>query len=164
MAKRETITGKAFDSGGLVADFTRPCWNIHNLVGEPGINDPGDVMVIQAMLLRIAFSGMPGFDPFFDKFIVSSLSLSVNGEFDLDTSNAIKSYQEFRSSFLIAGDGLIHPADYKGRTITIRLGFPVRLMTITRLHFDCVEANRFVGGKDYTMDFKLLHPQLFFFV
>lgn len=162
MANRETITGKVFDSGRLVADFTGPCWNTHNLVGDVGIgiNDPGDVMVIQAMLSNIAVSPIPVFDIFRAKISLWFGVLSVNGTFDMFTSNVIKGYQEFRSDMLISVDGLIHPADYKGRTITIKWGLPVRLMTITMLHLDSVQANRRVGGRDYTMDFKLSHPQL----
>ncbi|GEM_PF-1947614 len=163
MAERETITGKVFDSGRLVADFTGPCWNIHNLVGDAGsggINATGDVMVIQTMLYHIAVSPVPVFDIFRRKISLLFGSFSVNGIFDSATSNIIKSYQEFRSDTLIAVDGLIHPADYKGRTITIKWGSPVHLMTITQLHLDCVQGHRSVGGKDYTIDFKLFHPKL----
>src|SRR5262245_29661623 len=98
MARKEMIT---------IDGETKPGLNVSNTVGPPeqgGLNHPGDVMLIQAMLLFSAdFSRMSRF-----KLPVPS------GKFDHETVAAIVTFQDtIRGSLVAPVDGVIHPASYK---------------------------------------------------
>jgi hypothetical protein len=147
MARIETLT---------LNGVRQQCFNVCEVVGVPPVatNNKGDVMVVQAMFQNIADILGFGWLNLSSKADVPD----VNGHFDLNTKKALLGYQHKWKPTLIAEDGLIHPASYKGRDISF--GAPGQvLMTITRLHHDLV-TRVIPKGTDYTTFFQKIWPEL----
>jgi hypothetical protein len=121
-----------------------PGFNVSNPVGPDCANQPGDVLLIKAMLAFIkrylgrnrVGSNLPWGLPIDPK----------SAFFNFDVGDAISNYQwQNKSRRIPRADGVIHPASYKGRVISAK---DPRRMTITALHEDCVDA-LLVAGLDY---------------
>lgn len=151
MAKRETLTLEGEE---------QPCLNVSATVGVGGANEVGDVMLVQAMFQYIADARGPkqiGLDSKDDVPL-------PGGEFGTITAHAIDMYQRVNFMSVVSFDGLIHPASYKHRNITLRgssdprWGGRLVFMTITLLHFDLKAATP--KGGDYTIEITRKFPRL----
>jgi hypothetical protein len=141
MAKKDIIT---------INGVRTACLNTDRPVGSNLANDSCDVLLVQAMLKRLAelgvsregFLGLPSRDAVPEP----------NGNFeDGKTLNAILSYQRRNARKLLRVDGVIHPAAYQGRNIEDHLG--ARFMTITLLHLHLVSLTQMaLGPSPVTVD------------
>src|SRR5687767_4861760 len=117
MAKKDTIS---FKTGQQTA--SKACVNVTFSVG--GHNDgngPADIMLVQALFNYIGNERLLGF---------SRQSMPViDGRIGPQTRNAIISFQRRNTHKLLSVDGVVHPAKYEGRVISLN----GRLMTITLL-------------------------------
>ena len=123
MAKKDIMT-----IGGAKGE----CVNTDQPVGKGQTNLKEDVMLIQALLGTLAKSASPGY--------VGLISFDQvpkpTGNFeDGLTEKAIWSYQRKNARKLLRVDGIVHPALYKDRNITLTKGND-RLMMISLLHLD----------------------------
>lgn len=120
MAKQETFLyhtkfGKKGD---------RTCVNVDFKVGAGGDNSKSDVMLIQALFNFFGRIGHPRLG-----FPLKEMP-AITGICDAKTNMAILNFQKANRHSLLSVDGVIHPADYFGRTVT----FDKPLMTITLLN------------------------------
>jgi hypothetical protein len=135
MAVRERIKMDDYEFWGL---------NVTESVGIGGANKIGDVMMIQAMF---RYLGMH------DRFwVIGVKSLAelpeVNGKYDRKLGRIILNFQKKYDYLLLSVDGLIHPASNQNRNIKFSSSDNNRLMTITLLHTEMLEATD--TGIDYT--------------
>jgi len=136
MSRRDLITIDGVSNYGL---------NVFGSVGAGGANNPGDVMVVQAMFrylhdIRVQQGYL--------KNSWMGLDLEPNGILGHKTIMTILNYQRHNWSAIMAADGVIHPAKYENRKLTVGNG--KRLMTITYLHFELWLAED--TAKDYTQE------------
>jgi hypothetical protein len=132
--------------------------NVFDTVGIGGQNNPGDVMVIQAMFSYLhELWGREEYTAFGS--LRKHLRLAPDGIMNSKTINAIIKFQRFNSWQLISADGKIHPAKYENRNIAIGKGKP--LMTITLLHFELWMAE---PGLDYTGEIARKFPNVAFWI
>jgi len=117
---------------------SEPCWNLTQSVGFKSANLYEDVMLIQAMIQLIAL-----WDPVKAGVGRDYKVPPVNGIMDVVTQRAIEGFQIANASRLLAVDGRIDVARYKGRKL--RRG-DHRVMTITLLHYLATDANMMVEG------------------
>lgn len=132
--------------------------NVFDTVGSGATNNPGDVMIIQAMFrylyelwARKEYSALA--------VLRKHLLLEPNGLIGSKTINAIFNFQRFYSWKLISADGKIHPAKYENRKISTGNG--KRLMTITLLHLELWMAE---PGLDYTVEIGRRFPNVAFWI
>ncbi len=147
MATKQTIT---------VNEMRRPSLNVSHTVGAGGRNDPGDVMLIQAMFQFIAASRLGP-----EALGVNSMDdvPAPTGKFDSKTAQLIKAFQrKFHPKLLLRADGLIHHGDYILRNISFE-DKESRLMSITLLHLLCMMVRA-----DYTTEITREFPQLLPFI
>jgi hypothetical protein len=135
MAVRERIKMDDYEFWG---------WNVSESVGIGGANKIGDVMMIQAMF---RYLGMH--DRFWVIGVDSLAELpEVNGKYTGKLGRIILNFQKKYDYLLLSVDGLIHPASNQDRNIKFSSGDNNRLMTITLLHTEMLEATD--TGIDYT--------------
>lgn len=117
-------------------------------VGVGGVNETGDVMLIQAMLRYIS--------PF-DFVRAGNIIPELTGDFNTATGDAIKNFQQEYSVRLLQIDGVIHPPSYEGRDLKNPFN---PLMTITFLHILCKNTAKYYAHEGYTFGITFLFPQL----
>jgi hypothetical protein len=129
MAKTDTMTLEILN--GDKKPVQLKCLNIDRPVGSCGPNSSPDVMLVQAMLEKLAEKADPrgiGLDSWEEVPV-------PDGKWGPITKNAILKYQRRNAFQLLSVDGIVHPADYAGRILS-----PGRRMTITQLNFDLSET------------------------
>lgn len=130
--------------------------NVFDKVGPGGANNPGDVLVIQAMFRYLhELHAEQG-------YIHPSLEgkdVEVNGIAGYKTFKMIRDYQRKHWWALLSTDGVIHPARYENRKITTGNG--KRLMTITHLHLEIWLADNTL---DYTTQIASRFPNVAFWI
>lgn len=136
--------------------------NVFDTVGRGCANNPGDVMVVQAMFRYLSelWSANPDLDklpPYVS--MRNSFQLQPDGTMNSKTVNAILVFQKFNWYSALNIDGKIHPAKYENRNITIGPG--KKLMTITALHFELWMAE---PGLDYTQAIARRFPNVAFWI
>ncbi len=100
--------------------------NVSASVGKNGVNDKGDVLLVQALLWEV----LP------KKYNVQYHELPLpTGTFDAKTASLIKKYQTINGQGKVSRDGLINKAT--GRTVPGSR----RLWTIVKLNDDLVELS-----------------------
>ncbi len=133
--------------------------NVFDTVGVGGTNNPGDVMVIQAMFRYLyELWAKPEYAAFGS--LRSGFLLHPDGSINQKTNNAIRSFQRFFYWSVLNVDGRIHPAKYENRNITTGAG--KRLMTITLLHQELWMAEE--TGVDYTISIAKRFPNVAFWI
>ncbi len=108
--------------------------NVSSSVGKNGVNDKGDVLLVQALLWEV----LP------KKYNVQYHDLPLpTGAFDAKTASLIKKYQTLNRQGKVSRDGLINKAT--GRTVH----GSKRLWTIVKLNDDLVELwlHKIDGGE-----------------
>lgn len=137
MAKIDTI-----DIGSRKID----CLNISEPVGAAGPNQIGDVLVVQALFKYIAASeDLAGI--YLGNWSLDGLP-EVSGTFDIETFNAIATFKNtWRHRLLNSSDSIIHPANYRGRSL--RKYHTGRLMTITLLSYLADDVSKQIAGVTY---------------
>lgn len=132
--------------------------NVFDTVGIGGQNNPGDLMIVQAMFRYLyELWHRPEYLPLAS--LKKYFLLEPNGLIGSKTIDAILKFQRFYSWKLISVDGKIHPAKYENRKISTRNG--KRLMTITLLHYELWMAE---PGLDYTVEIKRKFPNVAFWI
>jgi len=132
--------------------------NVFDTVGIGGQNNPGDVMVVQAMF-RYLYELWGADEYSILGPLRKHLLLEPSGVIGSETINAILRFQRFHSWQLISADGKIHSAKYENRNISVGNGKP--LMTITLLHFELWMAE---PGLDYTGEIGRRFPNVAFWI
>ena len=135
MAKKDIIT--------TVGGAKHECVNTSQPVGKHLTNLKEDVMLVQAMLEKLAERASPDF------IGLSSFDQvpEPTGNFDDGlTEKAIWSYQRKHAGKLLRVDGVVHPAAYHDRSLFSN--GDRRVMTITQLHFDLVDQFLISTGDD----------------
>jgi hypothetical protein len=115
--------------------------NIGKTVGNGGVNEFGDVMLIQALLNYIGRAKL--------RLGADYKMPDITGSMDGETYSAIGEFQIANGSRLMAkGFGWrLDPANYRGRRL--RLDGTRKLMAITLLHVLATEAARSKGDSEY---------------
>jgi hypothetical protein len=129
------------------AEVSQDYLNVSSSVGKGGVNDNGDVLVIQALFWEVL--------PRRYKVPYHELPLPT-GTFDLKTASLIKKYQQLNRQGKVSRDGLINKAFWRN------VHGSNRLWTIVRLNDDLAEICFLRGIDDnpisYLMDrFKQLN-------
>lgn len=131
--------------------------NLHHSVGFKGINNPDDVMLIQALIEYI--SKRAGMGP-------KTLGLggdykvpAVTGIMDNETYSAIGQFQiEWQRNLIIRRfDGRIDEAHYRGRKLNRG---NLQVMSITLLHELAGDAALVTSDKTYIKDIEDAYPRL----
>jgi hypothetical protein len=131
--------------------------NVFDTVGISGANNPGDVMVVQAMFRYLAeLWRKHSYD--WKMPLRDDLFLEPNGQVGKKTYKAILAYQRFNRYELLSADGVIHPAKYDNRNI--KFG-GTRVMTITLMHWDVYMADETL---DYTGEIARRFPNVAFWI
>ena len=151
MPRRDLITIDGWSEYGL---------NVFDSVGVGGANNPGDVMVVQAMFrylhdLNVQKDHLQDY-----KHLWDGMDLEPTGIFDVRTKRTIIHYQQSYWYAVLSTDGIVHPAKYENRKITTGNG--KRLMTITHLHQELWMAED--NGKDYTREIAKNFPNVAFWI
>lgn len=150
MAKKDLIT---------MLDETSPGFNLSFWVGLGGLNDKGDVMLIQAMMNFIA----EGHDDPSMVGVKFDFDLpDVTGSLDSSTIFSIIGFQTRWMSHLLASvAGKIFPVDYKTYKYTES---EPRRPVITMLHQLSLDAAGRLNESDYTEAMPKMFPQLRAFI
>lgn len=133
--------------------------NVSYVVGIGGINERNDVMLIQALFKLIGFQ---------DIYAKRYFGLSANdipeptGILDVKTIMAIWGFQRIMSSRLLNDDGKIHPASYKDRILKNAFYKGSRLMAITLLNMEALEAAISQELGDVPVAIKKIAPAIIF--
>ncbi len=137
--------------------YTKWGLNVFGTVGIGGANNPGDVMVIQAMFrYLVELRGAPIGK--FESDLYEKLTLEPTGQISRKTNDAILAYQYYYSHSILNVDGIIHPAKYENRNIKLE----GKWMTITHLHSELWSA---IGsGPDYTIEIARRFPHVAFWI
>lgn len=145
MAYKDTININGHDE---------PAVNIRWVVGPRASNGPADVMLVQTLFHYLSYEGSTptrkhtGLD--------RSQLPAMDGRFGAKTSHAVTEFQRKNARFLQNVDGLVHPADYKGR----RLSEQPRFLTITLMHLLAQECALFSNEPNYINGLIKLNPVL----
>jgi hypothetical protein len=146
MANREIMT---------LSGESVPCLNLVLPVGPGKPNVPEDVIVVQGLFLYIA-KGFGSVEP---------LGLSARRDLpeltllaDRKTFDAIRRFQVRWRRILLAADGVIHPAQYRGRNVELYAA--TRLRAITHLHQLAQESAARMNETDYTEHLPAVFPLL----
>jgi hypothetical protein len=157
MPKNDNVTFR--DTAFADPEWTSAGLNLCEPVGPSQKNNKGDVMLVQAMLRRLAQLRSPGFIGLGSMAEVPD----VTGDLDAKTKRAIRKFQSTWSTSLLPGgvDGVVHPAAYQkadGSQRKVNVGSGP-LMTITLLHL-FLRAN----GEDYPTTLPQQFPALLPFI
>lgn len=120
MPRRDLITIDGHADYGL---------NVFDTMGIGGANNPGDVMVVQAIFRYLVELRQPPVAKV-EADLLEKLTVEVTGQISQKTTNAILAYQSYYSYKILSVDGIIYPAKYENRKIK----FEGKWMTITHLH------------------------------
>jgi hypothetical protein len=148
MPRRDRITINEWTEWGL---------NVFDTVGARGANNPGDVMVVQAMFRYLHELWSKGV---FKSFASPFFHLEPNGIVGDKMLKAIRTFQRQNWYSVLGTDGIIHPAKYENRNITTGVG--KRLMTITLMHHELWMAEE--NGVDYTLEIARRFPNVAFWI
>lgn len=137
-----------------IRGYRQPCVNVSYTVGNGSANRPPDVRLIQALFNYIGYEEQSARN-YFNLSYPMEIPV-ITGFFDTPTSAAIWSFQRKWALNLLSQDGVIHPADYKGRIIK---DTTKPLMAITLLHLLATDTG-VINGENYLFGLKKLEPQL----
>ncbi|HMS07906.1 MAG TPA: hypothetical protein PKE66_00300 [Pyrinomonadaceae bacterium] len=129
--------------------------NLTHAVGTGARNERADVLLIQTLFNYIVKGLGPRSAGLGGEYTVPEMS----GKMDANTYSAIAAFQisNMRELMMKRFDGVIHPADYKNRTIDLRKR---PLMTITYLHLIATDASAINGDRGYTQALARMSPEL----
>lgn len=146
-----------FDLIETIHGGTEMAVNLTKAVGTGAPNQRSDVLLIQALFNYIG-EGLGR----------SALGLgpeyripAISGVMDAETYSAIGEFQiaNIRQLLINRFDGVIHPANYKGRKINL---FKRPLMSITYLHLLAKDASIFQGSGEYPFQLSRMNEELAF--
>lgn len=125
--------------------------NLDFRVGAGGENKTDDVRTVQTLLRYL------GLEPDRRKqFLGNIVPPKSDGICGPKTLRAIRSFQQKHAHRLIRVDGVIHPASYRGRDVSIGN----RILTITLLHEMAVRCMFWLPDGDYISGLIRIEPKL----